>query len=55
MERLFRVMTDVGPFKGGHLVLLDDAEPEGAGWIDTGYFQEIEEPARGDGEGPDRA
>lgn len=54
MERVFVVETDVGPFKRGHVVLLDDTDSVGAGWINTGYFQEIKEPAGGD-EGADRA
>lgn len=53
-ERVFVVSTDVGPFGKGHVVLLDDADPTDAGWINTGYFHEIEEPTRG-AEGSDRA
>lgn len=53
-ERVFVVSTDVGPFGKNHVVLLDDAEPVDAGWIATGYFHEIEEPAGGN-QSPDRA
>lgn len=47
--------TDFGPFKKGHVVLLDDLRPEDAGWIQTGYLHELKESDGGDGQGAHRA
>lgn len=57
MDRLLRAQNDFGPFVKGALYILDDQLADQAGWINTGYFEEIksEEPARGDDQGTHRA
>jgi hypothetical protein len=34
-------MTSVGPYAEYQVVVLDDANPTDAGWITSGWFQEI--------------
>lgn len=55
MVRVFYATRDFSQFKSDQVVLLDDADPVDRGLIDTGYFNEIEEPARGTAEGAHRA
>jgi hypothetical protein len=55
MIKAYYATTNVGPYKEGRVVILDDEHYEQVGLIRTGYFKEIERRGRGSAEGPHRA
>lgn len=53
---LYYATHNVSGFKEGAVLILDDADPEDAGLMASGYFAEIKEPERADSvPGPDRS
>lgn len=55
MIKAYYATTNVGPYKEGRVVVLDDEHYEQAGLVRTGFFKEIERRERGSAERTHRA